>query len=218
MSDNFVRRNLKRRSTFKYKKSRRKTPVNRDDNYVAEEESGNSDHDTSSTKRFDQKDGNHSMVGGGLASWGMDPLTLSLDFLQKHRSAVETSVSKEKTAQIADFRMDEEEAKVVRGLNVVDNKVVDKKKMLNIAFLGDSRKFTSEMLTLLEQYAPKCSGHQMPARILTVNKSGKNKVKLIELSGGTVPTNPYYFARRVEDFTGVLILLINVVSTFYGQR
>ena len=114
--------------------------------------------------------------------------------------------------------MDEEEAKVVRGLNVVDNKVVDKKKMLNIAFLGDSRKFTSEMLTLLEQYAPKCSGHQMPARILTVNKSGKNKVKLIELSGGTVPTNPYYFARRVEDFTGVLIPLINVVSTFYGQR
>lgn len=170
MSDNFVKRNLKRKSSFQYKKQRvaQKTQASRDSDF---------DEGESSSKLHNYGGSSRESVtvkeGGGLNSWGVDPLTLSLDFLQRLPKATVEA----KAPPTAATGTEEDTGKTVRGLNVSDGKVIDKKKLLDVAFLHDSRKYSNEALTLLQQLAPKCNGHQMPARLLTVNKSGNNKVR-----------------------------------------
>lgn len=114
---------------------------------------------------------------GGLGTWGLDPLELSLTALVKKQES-SSSELKDQIAQpvrAVTWNTLEKEfnRKDVRGLTLINGK----KKGDNV--LQKSRKNAlSEGLddNLLEKHAPACSGHRMPAKLLTVNKAGPNKV------------------------------------------
>ncbi len=172
MSDNFVRRNLKSRGIVKYKKPRTQRETQRRERELDErteallQDSG-SEGEVESSNKGGNKPGENV---GGLSSWGVDPLSLSLEWIRKHHHAsAKNSFGAKATAALADPT----EQRFIRGLHVSE-----KQKKRKIVTLSDSRTYTTELLAVLQQMAPKCNGHQMPTRLLTVSKTGKNKVKI----------------------------------------
>ncbi len=174
MSDNFVRRNLKSRGTVKYKKPRTQRETQRRERELDErteallQDSG-SEGEIEPRNKGGNKPGENV---GGLSSWGVDPLSLSLEWIRKHHGNALANSNHSREVQA-----DPTEQKFIRGLHVSE-----KQKKRKIVTLSDSRTYTTELLAVLQQMAPKCNGHQMPARLLTVSKTGKNKVEVINFS------------------------------------
>ena len=116
-------------------------------------------------------------ISGGLVAWGLDPLELSLKALQTQKSGKtvskfprdqppEPSTSKWKSLH------SEQEEKVVRGLTIVSGK----KGARSRGKKGGHEDIMND--EMFEKHAPKCPGHQMAGKLLTVRKAGPNRVKL----------------------------------------
>lgn len=164
ISDNFVKRNLKRKhgGSF-YKKSN--FLKRRKDNDEAEVLPNHSEReDIPQTSNAKSKEG-----FGGISVWGVDPLAFSVDWVSKQQVGVEFAKKEVNNSinAIASTRS-------IRGLQSNNNSGLK-----DDVFFDDSRTFSDEQLEVAQQYAPKCTGHQMLAKLCKVNKTGDNKVIMV---------------------------------------
>lgn len=158
MSDgNFVKRNLKRKSTFQYKKFK---PLN---NSGGLKGPPNSSSNSNRNGRFEKKEHSEPDSKGtfGLGSWGVDATSLSLDWISKHPECLK--ISKQSSTNRPSNHIQSQ--KIIRGLHI--NQGEDANSLL-----------THQLpVELMEKHSPCCTGHQMPARLFQVKKAGPNKVK-----------------------------------------
>jgi hypothetical protein len=173
--DNFVKKNLKKRFSH-YKKS--VNPISKrlkqsDLNFFEDNES-----DSGAIQPNHGSDSNSEHAGStvGMKSWGVDPLNLSLDWLDKLKSPDDAKPETTKTA------LSVLPSKNIRGLSnpTIDYVNIDKSSgSLGLSALVteiDSRQLKKADEQKWQDVAPKCNGHQMPCKLLTVNKPGPNKV------------------------------------------
>jgi hypothetical protein len=148
VSDNFVKRNLKRKFNSNYKKNtkNKRAFLKRENDYELKAQENRANQDEQKTAK-------------GLNSWGIDPLSISLrkiSGLPTHNSKTDRN-DNSKTNTVND-------EKFVRGLTVSTERK------------AGCSKYKPEEVEKFRQCAPKCTGHQMPSRLYLVNKSGPNKV------------------------------------------
>ena len=172
ISDNFVRCNLKKKGSYRQKQKdprfQRKTRGDgdfddgggrRSDAEFDDEEQ--EDWDTSTKKRplsAAASGGNgRGVQAHGLAAMGLDPLQVSLDAIAKAKASSSSSSS----TYSGLHRNSILEPSVGRAAKSA--KGVGKKRQQR---LSDS---------VLEEHAPCCPGHQFPAKLLVVKKTGANK-------------------------------------------
>jgi hypothetical protein len=156
-SDNFVRRNLKRKhgGSF-YKKS----------NFLKRRKDTNGTEVDSEKEDFPQTSNSTSKEGfGGISVWGVDPLSFSIDWVSKQKVGVE--LAKKEVNNTINLTVS---TKSIRGLQSNNSELKDDD------IFNDPRKLSVEQVDVAQQYAPKCTGHQMLAKLCKVNKTGENKV------------------------------------------
>lgn len=160
---NFVRRNLKRRyKGLKFSKQQIKRTRRRDID-------GPSDIPDVKLPR-QEFSGNSKTTQPQPTIDITDPLMRSLDWLGKQ----ESDKSKKGTKRPIMSSNHSTSISTMRGLNVIQGKVVSKMATLEDA-LQDSRLLTTAMISLVEEHAPKCFGHQAIAAVRTVSKAGLNR-------------------------------------------
>jgi hypothetical protein len=152
MSDNFVRRDLKRR--FKGYKNHSISALKR--------------KRAERSKRFDPSS---SMNIGGSNSGAVDldlndPISKSVDFVMKNFKKTKSNAIKSSLLNQAATELN------IRGLK---NQSTNQKKVSLEDVLRDSRHLTKELQVICEEEAPVCDGHQMKAILRTVSKSGGNR-------------------------------------------
>ena len=216
ISTNFIRQNLKRRrGSYKSKQKsrdersnpaalkRRRSAV---ENAVPYEHTSSSESD----EQLQTAQASHGTEGsdgkGGLASFGLDSMQISLDALgcEKVVGATDTTFAKSSTESKAPVLSHEGRISVPRSdenpifkvsyaesvcdeLSLVTNSTNTASKRLGIREKISARRKDNGVLSKdnssdkiedywLEKMAPKCFGHQMAAALLTVKKAGANKV------------------------------------------
>lgn len=129
------------------------------------------------------------VVGGGLKVWGLDPLELSLQAIEQQASnqfSLANSVVRDSTRVKSDHSSmnttTTDPSRKIRGINLeVSSKSLRKGPLnhINVCVESSSAPAASANYSdeTLMNYAPNCTGHQMPAKLLTVKKSGRNKVQ-----------------------------------------
>jgi hypothetical protein len=183
-NDNFVRKNLNKRftgsrhgkskkSSVRFLKSSSFDHSNLD--LISNEGGIGIDNDHTELNNPNNNEANlDSTFTSGLIGWGLDPLDLSLTALKSCTKNRHQSTNNENLRGAcgqnnfsSKLIKNRSEAKCIRGLED-KNKISTKSKAPRIksAFDDDT----------LQRNAPDCSGHQMPAKLLTVKKSGNNHV------------------------------------------
>ena len=117
-------------------------------------------------------------ISGGLVAWGLDPLELSLKAIQNPGQKVsECPLDKAPKTSVSQWRalQSEQGDKVIRGLHVLSGKKSESSKGRK----GNSNAVMND--EIFEKHAPKCPGHQMAGKLLTVRKAGPNRVIFILL-------------------------------------
>ena len=167
--ENFVRRNLKKRP-FRYKSNRAVKSNVKSSRYDSRSNSNNNDglcDSSSETNETSAELNKPPNKPSGLVSLGIDPLELSLEWINSTDQQNSTSsfgTIKENTKEVQP--PSHSGSKVIRGLSVPTH-----------SQSGLSKLQEYEKIEILNSIAPKCPGHQMLARLCTVNKPGSNKVR-----------------------------------------
>lgn len=149
-TDNFIKRNLKRRFTGKYANNRNQRRRKENDNNFSNQFGESNDKDQGQVR------------GLGLNSWGIDALNLSLRKVSSETFASGKDCNEPASKKpLLNLQM---KNKPIRGLIEPS----DRK--------STTSKYSPEELDRLRACAPKCCGHQMQSRLYQVNKSGPNRV------------------------------------------
>jgi hypothetical protein len=150
MSDNFVKRNLKRKS-FVFKNQPRKR-----------KDASSSRFSRKEPEQNENKEEYSSSGNKGLNGWGIDALALSL-------KSVSCKPPQHHVTNKLRQPVERREAEFIRGISGIDD---NGKK-------GETGRYSSEEIELFNQCAPNCSGHQMISRMYLVRKTGSNKVRSV---------------------------------------
>lgn len=173
MSDNFVRRNLKRRhkgvklSAAQVRKKQRTQRFSANDPFRSDEDS------TSSGEKGDTGLVNTAQVRAANAATlsvdFSDPLHRSMAFLSDSRVARPVPAVTPSLASVYPQYSAEETPKI-RGLHVAAS---TRRRDVTLAdALADSRLLTSALLHVVQQAAPICPSHGVPTVVRTVRKTG----------------------------------------------
>lgn len=167
--ENYVKRNLKRRSRFDYKRSSKNLSRTRIldrssssfPNFSAEDVENAQNEQGPGENSFEETHQGPS----GFAMWGVDPLGLTIDRLQQDKNAPQPINKVE--------NLPATQQPFIRGLTLGTK---SKLQPFDILFSGTwSKSADSNTLLLLESQAPVCTGHQLGARLYTVKKPGANR-------------------------------------------
>lgn len=238
VSTNFVRRNLKERGgCFKSKQpscdvranaaalARKQGAAQRSESRV-DPESGDSDGPA-------PREAAGERAGmGGLAALGLDPVQLSLEVLEAEqkpddrvRAAKEGVLSSAYQRPVFKVSYTETICKDVvsrRTSKIPKTKLSIQEKLGTRGTHKAPRTSTVGHVEddWLERVAPKCSGHQMPASLLVVKKTGANKVRNVNTSEFyiIVHANKTTYLNRVAGFTHVVFLVISNAIFSSGPR
>jgi len=174
ISDNFVRRNLKKKGSYRQKQKdprfQRKTRGGgdfddgggrRSDDEDNEDEDEDEDGDGAIKKRTavaaTSGGGGRGVQAHGLAAMGLDPLQVSLDAIAK------STASSPRPQHQHQPQPQPRPRNSILEASTKSSKGVGKKRQQR---LSDA---------VLEEHAPCCPGHQFPAKLLVVKKTGANK-------------------------------------------
>jgi hypothetical protein len=158
--ENFVRRNLKRKAVFKYKKSHRRSTGDANGRRV--------DDGTGVRGGFNPAQADVAMdvehPVDEMKKWGLDPLSLSMGIIASSKPLLPVKLDKVSSTSPKEY---------IRGLHLQAKATT---KPLDIMLHSSwSKNADDNLLALLEKHAPICSGHSMTTRIFTVRKVGSNR-------------------------------------------
>lgn len=222
MSDNFVRRNLKRRykgvkfSSAQLRKRQRAqsyerahdSQINSKENKLSnhndgndEDEEGDNDENAGISSRTTKKSDIAVTVDY------MDPLEQSLSYITQ--SSGSSNQTKSKSMPLIASAVSFDQAKVVRGLNISTTNHRKRDITLRDALL-DSRLLTPPLLHLVQQAAPVCPTHGLPTVVRTVRKTGSRhrgrRFFACNYENGSSETRCDYFC-WIEDHAPLLSYL-----------
>lgn len=171
-SDNFVKRNLKRRGgAVKYKKASHKhSKASFSSSYRYPQQK--------QTEKEEEEQGEGQGQAAGLSGWGLDPLALSLERLaSRPPPPPPTTAPMAPPAGAPSASEPRLPQRAIRGLNLSQQRSSSSSpaSLSAASLLLDcawSRRAGRALVDRLESEAPRCPGHGLPARLFVVRKAG----------------------------------------------